>query len=59
VITLVVVVIAGKKMQSIMNKRLKLTIDKFNKIPYKKNNSKRIIIGTLKPNCDNSLKRSK
>ena len=26
------------------------------KINYKKNNSKRIIIGTLKPNCDKSLK---
>ena len=42
-----------------MNKRLRLTIDKFNKISYKKDNSKRIIIGTSKPNCDNSLKRSK
>ena len=42
-----------------MNKRLRLTIDKFNKISYKKDNSKRIIIGTLKQNCDNSLKRSK
>jgi len=59
VITLVVVVTAGKKMQNTMNKRLKLTIDKFNKINYKKDNSKRIIIGTLKPNCDNSQKRSK
>jgi len=59
VITLAVVVIAGKKMQNTMNKRLKLTIDKFNKINYKKDNSKRIIIGTLKPNCDNSQKRSK
>tara|TARA_B100000902_G_scaffold378663_1_gene412135 strand:- start:1583 stop:1702 length:120 start_codon:yes stop_codon:yes gene_type:complete len=39
-----------------MNNRLKITIDKFNKIEYKKNNSKRIIIGTLKPNCDKSLK---
>tara|TARA_R110001592_G_scaffold19710_3_gene80519 strand:+ start:166 stop:345 length:180 start_codon:yes stop_codon:yes gene_type:complete len=59
VITLAVVVTAGKKMQNTMNKRLKLTIDKFNKINYKKDNSKRIIIGTLKPNCDNSQKRSK
>ena len=39
-----------------MNKRLKITIEKFNKINYKKNNSKRIIEGTLKPNCDKSLK---
>ena len=39
-----------------MNKRLKLTIKKFNKIKYKKDDSKRIIIGTLKPNCDKSLK---
>ncbi len=39
-----------------MNKRLKLTIERFNKIKYKKNDSKRIIIGTLKPNCDKSLK---
>ena len=42
-----------------MDKRLKLTIDKFNKIPYKKDNSKRIIIGTLKPNYDKRLKRPK
>ena len=42
-----------------MNKRLKLRIEEFNKIKYNNNNSKRIIIGTLKPNCDNSLKRSK
>ena len=42
-----------------MEKRLKITIEKFNKISYKKDNSKRIIIGTLKPNCDKSLKRSK
>ena len=42
-----------------MNKRLKLKIEEFNKIKYNKNNSKRIIIGTLKPNCDKSLKRSK
>tara|TARA_R100000654_G_scaffold7271_1_gene18094 strand:+ start:369 stop:500 length:132 start_codon:yes stop_codon:yes gene_type:complete len=40
-----------------MNKRLKLKIEEFNKIKYNKNNSKRIIIGTLKPNCDKSLKR--
>ena len=32
-----------------MDKRLKITIEKFNKINYKKNNSKRIIIATLKP----------
>ena len=42
-----------------MNKRLKLRIEEFNKIKYNNNNSKRIIIGTLKPNCDKSLKRSK
>ena len=42
-----------------MKKRLKLKIEEFNKIKYNKNNSKRIIIGTLKPNCDKSLKRSK
>jgi hypothetical protein len=41
-----------------MDKRLKLKIEEFNKIKYNKNNSKRIIIGTLKPNCDKSLKRS-
>ena len=41
-----------------MNKGLKLRIEEFNKIKYNKNNSKRIIIGTLKPNCDKSLKRS-
>ncbi len=41
-----------------MNKRLKIRIEEFNKIKYNKNNSKRIIIGTLKPNCDKSLKRS-
>ena len=41
-----------------MNKRLKIKIEEFNKIKYNKNNSKRIIIGTLKPNCDKSLKRS-
>ena len=40
-----------------MNKRLKLKIEEFNKIKYNNNNSKRIIIGTLKPNCDKSLKR--
>ncbi len=39
-----------------MDKRLKIRIEKFNKIKYNKNNSKRIIIGTLKPNCDKSLK---
>ena len=41
-----------------MDKRLKLKIEEFNKIKYNNNNSKRIIIGTLKPNCDKSLKRS-
>ena len=39
-----------------MNRRLKLIIEEFNKINYKKDNSKRIIVGTLKPNCDKSLK---
>ena len=39
-----------------MDKRLKLKIEEFNKIKYNKNNSKRIIIGTLKPNWDKSLK---
>ena len=39
-----------------MNKRLKITIEQFNKINYKKDDSKRIIVGTLKPNCDKSLK---
>ena len=41
------------------NKRLVLKIEKqnaINKIRYKKDDSKRIIIGTLKPNCDKSLK---
>ena len=41
-----------------MNRRLKLKIEEFNKIKYNNNNSKIIIIGTLKPNCDKSLKRS-
>jgi len=58
VTTLTVVVTVGKKMRNIMNRRLKLKIEEFNKIKYNKNNSKRIIIGTLKPNCDKSLKRS-
>ncbi len=40
-----------------MNRRLKLIIEEFNKINYKKDNSKRIIIKTLKPLYDNSLKR--
>ena len=44
-----------KKMDG-MNERLKLTIEKFNKIKYNKDDSKRIIIGTLKPECDKSLK---
>ena len=39
-----------------MNKRLKLIIKEYNNRKY---NSKRIIIGTLKPNYDKSLKRSK
>ena len=39
-----------------MNKRLVIAIKKFNKIKYNKDNYKRIIFGTLKPNCDNSLK---
>ena len=39
-----------------MQKRLKITIEKFNKIQYNKDNSKRIIFGTLKPKCDKSLK---
>jgi len=56
VTTLVVVVTAGKKMLSIMNKRLRLKIKEYNKRKY---NSNRIILKTLKPNCDNSLKRSK
>ena len=40
-----------------MNKRLKIAIEKFNKIKYKKDDSKRIIIGKLKPNCDKSLNK--
>jgi len=36
-----------------MNKRLIVKIENFNKRKY---NSKRIIIKTLKPNCDKSLK---
>ena len=39
-----------------MRKRLKIKIKKYNNLKY---NSERIIIGTLKPNCDKSLKRSK
>ena len=39
-----------------MKKRLVVEIKKFNEIKYKNDNSKRIIIGTLKPNCDKSLK---
>jgi hypothetical protein len=39
-----------------MNKRLRIKIEKYNKRKY---NSNRIILKTLKPNCDNSLKRSK
>jgi hypothetical protein len=41
-----------------MNKRLVFKILKQNEINrYNKNNSKRIIIGTLKPNCDKSLNK--
>ena len=36
-----------------MNKRLKIKIEKYNQVKY---NSNRIIIKTLKPNCDKSLK---
>ena len=49
-----------------MNKRLKIALNKFNKMNWikweikkynvDKYNSKRIIFGTLKPNCDKSLK---
>ena len=42
-----------------MNKRLVLKIKRHNaidKIRYNKDNSKRIIFGTLKPECDKSLK---
>ena len=42
-----------------MKKRLVLKIQKHNaidKIKYNKDNSNRIIFGTLKPECDNSLK---
>ena len=44
-----------------MDKRLKIQIEKFNKIKYKQlpflsYNSKRIIVGTLKPKRDNSPK---
>ena len=44
-----------------MNKRLKLTIEKHNKVKFKRlpflsYNSKRIIMGTLTPKCDNSPK---
>jgi len=46
-------------MQNTMNKRLKLKIEEFNKIKYNNNNSKRIIIGTLKPNYDKRLKEPK
>ena len=54
-----------KKMDG-MNKRLKIALNKFNKMNWikweikkyniDKYNSKRIIFGTLKPNCDKSLK---
>ena len=45
-----------------MNKRLKIIIEEYNKKQkdynsvFGKHNSKRIIICTLKPNCDKSLK---
>ena len=42
-----------------MKKRLILRIEKhnaINKYKYNKDNSKRIIFGTLKPECDKSLK---
>ena len=42
-----------------MKKKLILRIEKQNTInqyKYNKDNSKRIIFGTLKPNCDKSLK---
>ena len=42
-----------------MKKKLILRIEKQNTInqyKYNKDNSKRIIIGTLKPECDKSLK---
>jgi len=42
-----------------MRKKLILRIEKqnaINKYRYNKDDSKRIIIGTLKPNCDKSLK---
>ena len=54
-----------KKMDG-MNKRLKIALNKFNKMNWikweikkyniDKYNSERIIFGTLKPNCDKSLK---
>ena len=41
-----------------MNKRLVFKILKQNEINrYNKDNSKRIVIGTLKPNCDKSLNK--
>ena len=56
------VVTAGKKTHNIMNKRLIIKIEEYNK-KWNKNHwyhtSMRIVFGTLKPNCDNSLKRSK
>ena len=44
-----------------MEKRLKIRIKKYNEVKFKQlpflsYNSKRIIIGTLKPECDKSLK---
>ena len=39
-----------------MKKRLRIKIREYNN---RKHNSKRIIIGTLKSNCDKSLKRTK
>jgi hypothetical protein len=44
-----------------MNKRLVIKIEKHNKKWNKDHwyhNSMRIVFGTLKPNCDKSLKRS-
>ena len=38
-----------------MKKDLKKRIEDFNKISYQKDNSKRIIIATLSPDCDKSL----
>ena len=37
-----------------MNRRLRIRVREYNN---RKHNSKRIIIGTLKPNCDKSLNK--